>query len=116
MPAKPTGRLMFSALDRLRIVPATSTTLASIPRSQGRHRYKPGSSNYSASIPADPAEELQVISPETMPSHVLKARLAAAQRASSDPTAPSPRGLDTGRAGNYAGLRQALSPRLATTG
>ena len=31
-PAKPTGRLIFTALDRLRIVPATSNTIALIPR------------------------------------------------------------------------------------
>jgi hypothetical protein len=31
-PAKPTGRLIFTALAQLRILPATSTTPATIPR------------------------------------------------------------------------------------
>jgi hypothetical protein len=45
-------------------------------RSPDHRHSRPGSSNCWASILADLAEELQVMSRETSPLHVLKARLA----------------------------------------
>jgi hypothetical protein len=71
-PAKPTGRLIFVALSRLRLVPVGAAGPAEIPRPR---RSRPNSSNCSVSIPADHAEDLQVMNPQTTPLHVLKARL-----------------------------------------
>ena len=39
-PAKPTGRLIFEALARLRLIPATA---GEPPASHNHHHYKPGS-------------------------------------------------------------------------